>query len=136
MHPLIADKTLVFSPALATAIGLEEAIALTWLNDIALANGGIQWHVNNDQVRQVFPFWDDQKIRLVLRNLHEKGVVQLISPLFPDAPQLVFCFAGVQASQGHVQQSTQPVQQQALVEQQSTHQHTHTNTEQVPMVTD
>ena len=119
MHPLIADKTLVFSPALATAIGLEEAIALTWLNDIALANGGIQWHVNNDQVRQVFPFWDDQKIRLVLRNLHEKGVVQLISPLFPDAPQLVFCFAAVQTNQGHTQQSTQPVQQQTPVEQQS-----------------
>jgi len=92
MHSLIADKTLVFSPALATAIGLEEAIALTWLNDIAQAMGGIQWHVNNDQVRQVFPFWDDQKLRLVLRNLHEKGLVQLISPLFPDAPQLIYCF--------------------------------------------
>ncbi len=96
MHPLIADKTLVFSPALAATIGLEEAIALTWLNDIAQAMGGIQWHVNNDQVRQVFPFWDDQKIRLVLRHLHEKGLVQLISPLFPDAPQLIYCFPAQQ----------------------------------------
>jgi hypothetical protein len=92
MHPLITDKTLVFSPALAASIGLEEAIALTWLNDIAQALGGIQWHINNDQVRQVFSFWDDQKIRLVLRNLHEKGLLRLISPLFPDAPQLIFCF--------------------------------------------
>jgi hypothetical protein len=92
MHPLITDKTLVFSPALAATIGLEEAIALTWLNDIAQALGGIQWHINNDQVRQVFSFWDDQKIRLVLRNLHEKGLLRLISPLFPDAPQLIFCF--------------------------------------------
>jgi hypothetical protein len=92
MHPLIADKTLVFSPALAATIGLEEAIALTWLNDIAQAMGGIQWHINNDQVRQVLSFWDDQKIRLVLRNLHEKGLLRLISPLFPDAPQLIFCF--------------------------------------------
>jgi len=100
MHSLIADKTLVFSPALATAIGLEEAIALTWLNDIAQAMGGIQWHVNNDQLRQVFPFWDDQKLRLVLRNLHEKGIVQLISPLFPDAPQLIYCFPQ-QASTSH-----------------------------------
>ncbi|MFT4775893.1 MAG: hypothetical protein ACI9B7_000258 [Oleispira sp.] len=92
MHPLITDKTLVFSPALAATIGLEEAIALTWLNDTAQALGGIQWHINNDQVRQVFSFWDDQKIRLVLRNLHEKGLLRLISPLFPDAPQLIFCF--------------------------------------------
>jgi hypothetical protein len=92
MHPLIADKTLVFSPALAATIGLEEAIALTWLNDIAQAMGGIQWHINNDQVREVLSFWDDQKIRLVLRNLHEKGLLRLISPLFPDAPQLIFCF--------------------------------------------
>ncbi|MBQ0730599.1 MAG: hypothetical protein KBT75_07855 [Oleispira antarctica] len=106
MHPLIADKTLVFSPALAATIGLEEAIALTWLNDIAQALGGIQWHVNNDQLRQVFSFWDDQKIRLVLRNLHEKGLLRLISPLFPDAPQLIFCFP----SQPHEQASSQPAQ--------------------------
>jgi hypothetical protein len=92
MHPLIADKTLVFSPALAATIGLEEAIVLTWLNNIAQAMGGIQWHINNEQVREVLSFWDDQKIRLVLRNLHEKGLLRLISPLFPDAPQLIFCF--------------------------------------------
>jgi hypothetical protein len=105
MHPLIADKTLVFSPALAATIGLEEAIALTWLNDIALAVGGIQWHINNDQVRQVFSFWDDQKIRLVMRSLHEKGLVRLISPLFPDAPQLIFCFP----NQAQEQPLSQPV---------------------------
>jgi hypothetical protein len=106
MHPLIADKTLVFSPALAATIGLEEAIALTWLNDIAQAMGGIQWHINNDQVRQVFSFWDDQKIRLVVRSLHEKGLVRLISPLFPDAPQLIFCFP----NQAQEQPLSQPVQ--------------------------
>jgi hypothetical protein len=106
MHPLIADKTLVFSPALAASIGLEEAIALTWLNDIAQAMGGIQWHINNDQVRQVFSFWDDQKIRLVVRSLHEKGLVRLISPLFPDAPQLIFCFP----NQAQEQPLSQPVQ--------------------------
>lgn len=115
MHPLIADKTLVFSPALAATIGLEEAIALTWLNDIAQANGGIQWHVSNDQVRQVFPFRDDQKIRLVLRNLHEKGLLQLISPLFPDAPQLVFCFPNPQASP--LQASTQALQTEVKIAQ-------------------
>lgn len=92
MHPLIVDKTLVFSSTLAASIGLEEAIALTWLNNIAQTSGGIQWHINNDQVRQAFPFWDDQKIRLILRNLHEKGLLSLVSPLFPDAPQLIYCF--------------------------------------------
>ena len=111
MHPLIADKTLVFSPALAATIGLEEAIALTWLNDIAQALSGIQWHINNDQVRQVFPFWDDQKIRLVLRNLHEKGLVKLVSPLFPDAPQLIFCFPN-QAQQQQPQEAVSSPQQQ------------------------
>lgn len=108
MHPLIADKTLVFSPALAATIGLEEAIALTWLNDVAQAVGGIQWHINNDQVREVFPFWDDQKIRLVMRNLHEKGLLRLISPLFPDAPQLIFCFP----NQPHRKEKDSPVQEQ------------------------
>lgn len=123
MHPLIADKTLVFSPALAATIGLEEAIALTWLNDIAQAMGGIQWHINNEQVRQVFPFWDDQKIRLALRSLHEKGLIQLISPLFPDAPQLIFCFpdqsrvkqgtpATSQSQPRQTAHSAQPMQQQ------------------------
>lgn len=113
MHPLIADKTLVFSPTLAATIGLEEAIALTWLNDVAQAMGGIQWHINNDQVREVFPFWDDQKIRLVMRNLHEKGLLRLISPLFPEAPQLTFCFPS--KSQEH-QQQTAPAPRQSYVE--------------------
>ncbi|MGK0250533.1 MAG: hypothetical protein ACI910_003304 [Oleispira sp.] len=113
MHPLIADKTLVFSPALAATIGLEEAIALTWLNDIAQALGGIQWHINNDQVREVLSFWDDQKIRLVLRNLHEKGLLRLISPLFPDAPQLIFCFgAPAQEQPTQTVSSKQPMQPQ------------------------
>ncbi len=112
MHPLIADKTLVFSPALAASIGLEEAIVLTWLNDVATAMGGIQWHINNDQVRQALPFWDDQKIRLVLRKLHEKGLLRLISPLFPEAPQLIYCFAN------HTEQSNRPshVRQVAIKE--------------------
>jgi hypothetical protein len=118
MHPLIADKTLVFSPALAATIGLEEAIALTWLNDIAQAMGGIQWHINNDQVREVLSFWDDQKIRLVLRNLHEKGLLKLISPLFPDAPQLIFCFA----NSSHEQASSQPMQTPRVANQQSAQQ--------------
>jgi hypothetical protein len=87
---------------------LEEAIALTWLNDTAQALGGIQWHINNDQVRQVFSFWDDQKIRLVLRNLHEKGLLRLISPLFPDAPQLIFCFGN--PSQEHPSKPAQAPQ--------------------------
>jgi hypothetical protein len=105
MHPLIADKTLVFSPTLAATIGLEEAIALTWLNDVAQAMGGIQWHINNDQVREVFPFWDDQKIRLVMRNLHEKGLLRLISPLFPEAPQLTFCFPSKSQEQRYTEKN-------------------------------
>lgn len=92
MHPLIADKVWSFSSTLAATIGLEEAIALTWLNDIALTSGGHQWHVNNSQIRQAFVFWDDHKIRLVLRNLHEKGLIQLVSPLYPDAPQVIYYF--------------------------------------------
>ncbi len=127
MHPLIADKTLVFSPALAATIGLEEAITLTWLNDIAQAMGGIQWHINNDQVRQVFPFWDDQKIRLALRSLHEKGLIQLISPLFPDAPQLIFCFpdqSRVQQSQPLTSQPTQTARPAQSIQQEPAQQST------------
>jgi hypothetical protein len=121
MHPLIADKTLVFSPALAATIGLDEAIALTWLNDIAQAVGGIQWHINNDQVRQVFSFWDDQKIRLVMRSLHEKGLLRLISPLFPDAPQLIFCFS----TQSHEQPVANTSHEQVRSTQQQPQQPTH-----------
>jgi hypothetical protein len=44
---------------------------------------------------------------LVLRNLHEKGLLRLISPLFPDAPQLIFCFGvpSQQPSSNNVQAS-------------------------------
>ena len=92
MHPLIAEKSLVFSPALAATIGLEEAVLLAWLNDVSLLQGGARYQLNNDQLRQALPFWDDQKIRLVVRNLHEKGLIQLLGGLFPDSPELNFSF--------------------------------------------
>ena len=52
-----------------------------------------------------------KKIRLVLRSLHEKGLVKLVSPLFPDAPQLIFCFPN-QAQQQPPQEAIASPQQQ------------------------
>lgn len=86
---------MTFSASLAAAIGLEEAIALSWMNDVALCSGGSQWQVPAVQVRQAFSFWDDQRIRLVIRSLVEKGLIHLEGPLFPEGHVLAFHFGVV-----------------------------------------
>lgn len=95
MHPLIPEKALSFSASLAATIGLEEAILLTWLSDIAQSQSGEQWSIDNALVRKSMAFWHDEKIRLVFRSLHEKGLIQLLGPLFPDAQDVCFSFTPI-----------------------------------------
>ena len=130
MHPLIPDRTMSFSSSLAATIGLNEAVMLTWLNECVVilaadgAHGG-PWQVPNNSLRAAMPFWDDDQLRQVLRSLHEKGVVQLSSVLFPESDPLTFHFGQTsamtdnrvsepvpQVNAAHVRQqsSAQPVQ--------------------------
>jgi len=91
-HPLISEKMITLSPTLAATIGLEEAVMLTWLNDMMLSANTTPLQLSNDVVRRQLPFWNDQQIRLAIRSLHEKGLIQLQSALFPDDECLVVSF--------------------------------------------
>jgi len=99
MHPLIPEKSLSFSASLAATIGLEEAILLSWLNDLASAQGGSQWQLENQRIRQGLPFWNDQQIRQVVRSLHEKGLIVLTTALYPESDPMCFHFGAGQAVQ-------------------------------------
>lgn len=99
MHPLIPEKSLSFSASLAATIGLEEAILLSWLNDLASAQGGHQWQLENQRIRQGLVFWNDQQIRQHVRSLHEKGLIVLTTALFPESDPMCFHFGAGQAVQ-------------------------------------
>lgn len=109
-HPLISEKMITLSPTLAATIGLEEAVMLTWLNDMMLSANAAPLKLANDIVRRQLPFWNDQQIRLAIRSLHEKGIIQLQSALFPDDDCLVVSFSNgaAEASEIPVQAQTSP----------------------------
>jgi len=125
MHPLIPEKSLSFSASLAATIGLEEAILLSWLNDLASAQGGSQWQLENQRIRQGLPFWNDQQIRQVVRSLHEKGLIILTTALYPESDPMCFHFGAGQGLQNtaqpmsyqHVPAMQQSVSQQAASQQ-------------------
>lgn len=138
-HPLITERAMAFSPQLAASIGLNEAIMLTWLNDMMLLQGQQQLVLNNDTVRQQLPFWHDQQIRITVRSLHEKGLLQLASALFPDDPQLVISFtqndqANSQVAEHTPNYQTAPIPQhtqQPMQARQSAQQITHNTSQQI-----
>lgn len=81
MSSLIPEKAIVISPSLAATIGLEEAILLQVLNDIAqltAAEPGQNWFaLAPATLRQQCPFWQQGDLERILRNLRDKGVILL-----------------------------------------------------------
>jgi predicted RNA-binding Zn-ribbon protein involved in translation (DUF1610 family) len=88
---LINERPLVLLPQLATAIGLNEAVALQqihyWLDTYEKAETGTkdprhyhdgQWWVYNtaEGWQKNFPFWSISTIRRTLDSLRERGLVQ------------------------------------------------------------
>lgn len=108
-HPLFSDKTIALSATLAATIGLEEAILLTVLNDAARLQSQNWARLGNNALRQQLPFWDDVSIRRVLRNLVDKGLLNLQGPMFPDAEGVIYAFIA-QANQANEAPRERPPQ--------------------------
>ena len=92
----IPDRQLAFSPELACAIGLEEAILHQYLNELlahrpARRRGGFDWlQVDCAWLANALPFWPLPELRRVLSSLVDKGMVLANPPLRPDSACLVF----------------------------------------------
>lgn len=94
MTSLIRERMLIFSPALAATIGLEEAILLHLLHDVAAtqpARRSQPWfEVEMALLEQLLPFWHRDDLQRVAKNLADKGVLQLGSAI--PAERLMFAF--------------------------------------------
>lgn len=107
MTLLVPERMLVFSPALAATIGLEEAVLLHALHDVSVCQSHkrhlraqIQWiEIDVATLEQLLPFWDRRELQRVSKNLADKGVIRIDSaPLGSSTSlgsdeKLRFCFA-------------------------------------------
>ena len=76
MTSLVRERMLIFSPALAATIGLEEAILLHLLHDLASAQAARPWvDVDTALLEQLLPFWDHRDVLRIAKNLADKGVL-------------------------------------------------------------
>ena len=102
MTLLVPERMLVFSPALAATIGLEEAVLLHVLHDLSVCQSSkrhspshshVHWiEIDVTTLEQLLPFWDRRELQRVTKSLVDKGVVQIDSPPPGHSEKLRFCF--------------------------------------------
>jgi hypothetical protein len=95
---LIPERPLLVSPSLAATIGLEEACMLSLLSDMAayrplLHQNGRQWlDLDETLVLRAMPFWSEQDIQRISKNLRDKGIILLGSAPFIESRRLTIAF--------------------------------------------
>lgn len=104
-HPLLTDTSIPVSVTLAATIGLNEAVLLTVINQIALGQSPQRIRIQRDLLRQLLPFWDDMTIRQTLARLCDTGLLILSGPLYPESLELELAFT---QTAGHTPTPTQP----------------------------
>lgn len=117
---LFPERALSFSPALASTLGLEEAVMLQGLQEIALHSMGGDWHhCDKSRFERLFPFWQAADIERISRSLLDKGVIQLRNDAYTQAQHLYFCLkaSGSAASASVAAASQQTSTQQATARQ-------------------
>lgn len=103
---LIPEKPLLFSPSLAATIGLEEAVMLSALNDVAQYRPGTysrghRWlELEQALVQQLLPFWNDYDIQRVSKSLRDKGIILLDSAPYGESHSLKLAFNEAQETGG------------------------------------
>jgi hypothetical protein len=101
---LIPERQLVFSPALAQTIGLEEAILLQHLHELYQHRSpehhqGYDWlRVERLWLLSALPFWSTVDLHRISKSLADKGVILIDSPPLHDADTLVFAINESRAS--------------------------------------
>lgn len=80
---LIPEKTLTVSAELAATIGLEEALLLGVLHDIALCQATAGYtEAQPALLTRLLPFWQAADIHAISQRMADKGILQLQGPAF------------------------------------------------------
>lgn len=100
MTSLVPESMLVFSPALAATIGLEEAILLHLLSDIARFAPSRDGEISAElaTLGTAMPFWNRRDLLRIARSLADKGILALDEGAIGGSDRLVFRFAEGQAN--------------------------------------
>jgi len=95
---LIPERPLLVSPSLAATIGLEEACMLSLLSDMAayrplIARDGQHWlDADEALITQAMPFWNEQDIQRISKNLRDQGIILLASAPYIESRRLTIAF--------------------------------------------
>ena len=110
---LVPERQLVFSPGLASTIGLEEAILLQHLQEL-LQHGtpqlqrGFAWlSVERELLMRTLPFWQAIDLHRITRSLVDKGVLLVESPPLHTSERLIFA---LNESATRQQSTTPPIE--------------------------
>ena len=106
----IPERPLVFSPALAQTIGLEEAILLQHLDEL-YQHRQVQHHKGRDWLRverhwllETLPFWSAIDLHRISKSLADRGLILIDSPPLHDTDVLVFVINDTRAA--HLSRAT------------------------------
>jgi hypothetical protein len=115
MSSLIPERHLVVSPSLAATIGLEEAVLLAFLTDLAgfrtaAESKGYKWfEVMAEELEAELPFWKRADIQRICESLRDKGVLLVGSAPLTESGQLRFAFnQSAAAKSSELQPNTKP----------------------------
>jgi hypothetical protein len=109
MSSLISDSPLVFSAQLAATIGLEEAIMLQALHDIALLQNQRPFTASLFGLQQKMPFWLSYDLQRVVKSLSDKGIIEVSSPPLTQTDTLLFAFESDSSSTANSPEPITPV---------------------------
>ncbi|MEM8563179.1 MAG: hypothetical protein AAGF57_13130, partial [Pseudomonadota bacterium] len=93
---LVPERQLLFSPGLASTIGLNEAIMLHQLQGFlahrqANVRDGRAWlSIEREFLLQTLPFWSLDDLQRISRSLVDKGVILVSSPPLQESGYLIF----------------------------------------------
>jgi hypothetical protein len=80
---LIPEKTLTVSADLAATIGLEEALLLGVLHDIALCQASPDWTTATpDLLARLLPFWQPSEVGNISQRMADQGILRIDGPPF------------------------------------------------------
>ncbi|MFV0476300.1 MAG: DnaT-like ssDNA-binding domain-containing protein [Parahaliea sp.] len=117
---LVPEQQLLFSPALAATIGLEEAILLQQLHGFfrhqpAQWRAGYAWlKIERARLLQLMPFWNAGDLQRIVRALVDKGVLLSDSAPLHSCEHLSFAFNERPERQVSLKSSTRSIGETAV----------------------
>ena len=98
MSSLIPERHLVVSPSLASTIGLEEAVLLSYLTEVsrhrkAEQSKGYSWfELSRDELQSELSFWTNGDLQRICESLRDKGILLIASAPLTESDFIRFSF--------------------------------------------